>query len=166
MFGLFNFIIAVVLGVIDSFMGDVAEATGGFGILGSIYSLFVFLPGLAVAVRRLHDINKSGWWIFIVLVPLIGIIIYFIFLVMPGTPGRNEFGPDPLGRKGRRRPRYDDDDDYDDDEDDRPRRSRRRRDDDYDDDDEEETGRRSRRRRDDDDDDDDYEDDRPRRSRR
>lgn len=58
--------------------------------LGSLYSLAVFLPSLGVAVRRMHDVNKSGWFI---LIPIYNLIL----LVTPGTVGPNEYGPDPKG---------------------------------------------------------------------
>ena len=64
-----------------------------------LYLVFVFgtlLPVLAVAVRRLHDTNRSGWWFFIVLVPFLGGIAMFVFLVLEGTSGDNDYGPNPL----------------------------------------------------------------------
>ena len=62
--------------------------------------IFLVIPGISIVVRRLHDIDRSGWWYFIPILPIIGIIILFVFLVIPGTPGRNRFGHDPYGRKG------------------------------------------------------------------
>ena len=64
-----------------------------------LYLVFVFgtlLPVLAVTVRRLHDTNRSGWWFFIVLVPFVGGIAMFVFLVLEGTSGDNDYGPNPL----------------------------------------------------------------------
>lgn len=63
--------------------------------LYTLWGLFVFIPGLAVLIRRLHDTDRSGWWIFINLVPLVGPIVLFVFLVLDGTRGPNRFGPDP-----------------------------------------------------------------------
>ena len=60
-----------------------------------IYALFMFIPGLAVAVRRLHDVGKSGWWYFIALVPLIGGIWLIVLFATEGTRGNNEYGADP-----------------------------------------------------------------------
>jgi uncharacterized membrane protein YhaH (DUF805 family) len=57
----------------------------------------MLLPTLAVTVRRLHDTNHSGWMIFITLIPLIGAIIFIVFLCQRGTAGPNRFGQDPLG---------------------------------------------------------------------
>ena len=71
MFTLFNLIIAVVLGFIDGILGWTSTEIG-LGVLGGIYSLAVLLPGLAVGVRRLHDIGKSGWNYFLAFIPLVG----------------------------------------------------------------------------------------------
>ena len=62
-------------------------------ILTTIY--FIFVPYLAVAVRRLHDTNHSGWWVLMKIIPIVGWIVIFIFLVSDGTPGDNRFGSDP-----------------------------------------------------------------------
>ena len=64
-------------------------------IIVGIYALAVFVPSLAVAVRRLHDINKSGWFYFVSLIPLIGGIWLFILLCTEGTQGPNQYGDDP-----------------------------------------------------------------------
>jgi uncharacterized membrane protein YhaH (DUF805 family) len=63
------------------------------------YCLFIFLPSMAVAVRRLHDTNHGGYWIFISLIPLVGGIALFVLHVLDGTSGDNRFGPDPKGRQ-------------------------------------------------------------------
>ncbi|MBU1045264.1 MAG: DUF805 domain-containing protein [Candidatus Omnitrophica bacterium] len=87
MFFLFNLIIAFVLGMVEGFLG--INPTGGQSILADIYQLAVLLPSIAVGIRRMHDVNKSGWFI---LVP-----IYNLFLaVKQGDVGENRFGPDPL----------------------------------------------------------------------
>jgi uncharacterized membrane protein YhaH (DUF805 family) len=67
-----------------------------FGILSGIGALALFLPGLAVSVRRLHDRDKSGWFVLLYFIPLIGFIILLIWYCMRGTIGANRFGPDPL----------------------------------------------------------------------
>ena len=56
---------------------------------------FSFLPWMAVRVRRLHDTNRSGWWIFLGAIPYLGSFVLLIFLVLDGAPGRNSFGRDP-----------------------------------------------------------------------
>jgi uncharacterized membrane protein YhaH (DUF805 family) len=90
MFTLISTVIAIVLGVIDTQL-----AKYGFGVLGPIYSLAVLIPGLAVAVRRLHDTGRSGWWVLIVLVPIVGAIVLLVFLVGDSEPGMNRYGPNP-----------------------------------------------------------------------
>ncbi|WP_028021411.1 DUF805 domain-containing protein [Enterovibrio calviensis] len=55
------------------------------------------LPSLGVTIRRLHDINKSGWWMLITMIPFIGTLIFIVFLLMRGTKGHNRFGSDPRG---------------------------------------------------------------------
>ncbi len=89
MFFLFNVIIAIVLNVIDGLIG-----TGG--VLGVLYSLAVLVPGIAVTVRRLHDTDRSGLWILIAFVPFIGAIVLLVFMVMEGSPGQNQYGPNPI----------------------------------------------------------------------
>ncbi|HOK77375.1 MAG TPA: DUF805 domain-containing protein [Verrucomicrobiota bacterium] len=87
-FVLFNLIISFVLGFIEGLFG-------GPGVLGAIYGLAVLIPGIAVAVRRLHDTGRSGWWLLIGLVPVVGFIVLLVFMVMDSTPGPNQYGPNP-----------------------------------------------------------------------
>ncbi len=68
-----------------------------FGLLG-LFSLALLIPSLAVAFRRLHDTNRSAWWLLIAFIPGIGGLVLFIFYLLDGTPGDNRFGPDPKGR--------------------------------------------------------------------
>ena len=63
--------------------------------LSNVFSLATFVPGLSVGVRRLHDIGKSGWWILIGLIPLVGIIVLIVWFVRDGDRGANRFGPSP-----------------------------------------------------------------------
>lgn len=67
----------------------------GSGIFSTLFALGTFLPSLAVQVRRLHDIDRSGWWFLIILVPLVGIIVWLVWAVKEGTLGSNRFGDDP-----------------------------------------------------------------------
>lgn len=69
-------------------------AMGTYG-LQWLWGLAMLIPNLAVSVRRLHDTNRSGWWLLIMLIPLIGAVVLLIFYVMDGTPGPNRFGPNP-----------------------------------------------------------------------
>ena len=93
-FALFNFIVAFVLGFIDGMTGSVSSE-GGIGLLGGIYTLAVLIPGLAVSVRRLHDTERSGWWLLIALVPLIGAIVLLVFMVQDSKAGSNQYGENP-----------------------------------------------------------------------
>jgi uncharacterized membrane protein YhaH (DUF805 family) len=90
-FVLFSFIVSLVLTVID--FGVLGSEVG---LLGNIWSLAVLLPSLAVAARRLHDTDRSAWWLLIFLLPLIGFIVLIVFFAQKGTEGGNRFGQDPL----------------------------------------------------------------------
>jgi len=93
-FVLFNIIISVVLSVCDAVVGTY-NAAAGIGILTGIYTLAVLIPGIAVSVRRLHDTGRSGWWLLIVLVPLVGALVLLIFMLIDGQPGQNAYGTSP-----------------------------------------------------------------------
>jgi uncharacterized membrane protein YhaH (DUF805 family) len=88
MFELFNIIAVVVLLIL-------ALAVHALLFLYVLYGLAVLLPGLAVTFRRLHDTGRSAWWILIGLVPFVGPIVLLVFTCLPGTPGPNQYGPDP-----------------------------------------------------------------------
>jgi uncharacterized membrane protein YhaH (DUF805 family) len=89
MFTLFNVIVYLIVSII----GNIIHVPW----LAGLYGLGVLLPSLGVEIRRLHDIDKSGWWILIGFVPVIGGIWLLVLLVMAGTPGANRFGPAPGG---------------------------------------------------------------------
>jgi uncharacterized membrane protein YhaH (DUF805 family) len=96
-FVLFTVLVTMGLTILDfALFGTETVNEYGIGPLGAIATLAFFLPSLAVTVRRLHDRDKSGWWIFINLIPLIGFIYLFYQYVSRGTAGSNRFGPDPL----------------------------------------------------------------------
>jgi uncharacterized membrane protein YhaH (DUF805 family) len=84
-FFLANLLISVALNV----LGRAADL---FVFVGWLVSLALLVPALAVAVRRLHDTSRSGWWLLIVLVPFVGWIVLIVFLASEGTPGSNEYG--------------------------------------------------------------------------
>ena len=88
MFVLFNFLIALAMVLLDALIvpGDIQLLTG-------LYGLFMIIPSLAVAVRRLHDTNRSGWWMLITLVPIVGSLILLFFLISKGDEMTNDFGP-------------------------------------------------------------------------
>ena len=88
-------IISMLLGLVDFVSNLTIVLNPGMGITRAIYSLLVFLPGLAVMVRRLHDVGKSGWFFFIIFIPLAGVIWLLIVLCTEGDSGPNAYGPDP-----------------------------------------------------------------------
>lgn len=96
-FALVNFGISLVLAVVDAILGTNGN---GLGVIGGLYSLAVFLPSIAVSIRRLHDTNRSGWWLLIGLIPLIGWVILIIFYVQDSDAGENQYGPNPKGMTG------------------------------------------------------------------
>lgn len=87
-FCLVNFLIAIGISVVESILGS-------SGFLGMIYSLAVLLPSLAVSARRLHDTGRSGWWLLIGFIPVLGLIVLIVFAVQDSQPGSNAFGPNP-----------------------------------------------------------------------
>lgn len=89
---LFVLIVSVVLQIVDTAVLGTNTGAGEIAVLSSLWSLAVFLPGLAVSVRRLHDTDRSGWWILIALVPIIGFLVLLYFYVQQGTEGQNRFG--------------------------------------------------------------------------
>jgi len=93
-FALFNIIVSLVLGVVDVLTGSFSSEDG-MGLLGAIYSLAILIPAIAVSVRRLHDTGRSGWWLLIILIPLIGAIILLFFTVQDSKPEENKYGPSP-----------------------------------------------------------------------
>lgn len=89
-FVLFNILISIGLAILDGIFFSSSSS-----VLGTLYSLAVLIPSIAVAVRRMHDINRSGWWILLLLVPLLG-TLWFIFLAAQDSdPDENMYGPNP-----------------------------------------------------------------------
>ena len=100
MFVLFNMIFASIAMILDNLLGLTFEVQGqsaGYGYLYLAYGLFAFIPGVSLLVRRLHDVNKSGWFYWIVLIPIVGAIWLIVLLVKEGTSGNNDYGQDPKG---------------------------------------------------------------------
>jgi uncharacterized membrane protein YhaH (DUF805 family) len=87
--------IAILAGVLGGILGDAGTEFGM--LLYAVFGLAVILPALGVTVRRLHDTDRSGWFIFIGLVPVIGPILLIVWYCTSGTPGANRFGANPLG---------------------------------------------------------------------
>jgi uncharacterized membrane protein YhaH (DUF805 family) len=88
----------IVLGFLDGLVFGWSEDSAA--ILGPLFGLAVFLPSICVAGRRLHDRDMSAWWLLLMLIPVIGSLILLVIYALPGTPGPNRFGPDPLGQGG------------------------------------------------------------------
>ena len=91
MFILFNMIISYALNFVDYYI----NSDSPMGYLSGLYTLAVFLPSLAVGIRRLHDVNKSGWYYLLILLPIIGWIWLIVLLATDGTKGPNQYGVDP-----------------------------------------------------------------------
>lgn len=94
MFVLFNMIFTIVAMILDNVLGIAMEGIG-YGPLYGLYALAMLIPGLAVAVRRLHDVGKSGWMILIALIPLIGSIWLLVLMVTDSNTGENQYGQNP-----------------------------------------------------------------------
>lgn len=83
---LFVVIVAIIAAIIDSVVFS-TNATTSIGPVSGIVSLALFLPGLSVLIRRLHDTDRTGWWVWIMLIPIAGAIVSFIFTVLASKPG-------------------------------------------------------------------------------
>jgi uncharacterized membrane protein YhaH (DUF805 family) len=86
---LFAILVAICASIIDA-------AIGSFGVISGIAGLALLLPGLSVAIRRLHDTDRTGWWILIGLIPLVGFIVLLVFYLREGDAGENRYGPPPV----------------------------------------------------------------------
>lgn len=91
---LFYLLIYIGLAVADGVTGTFSSEAG-MGLLTGIFALGMLIPSLAVGVRRLHDTDRSGWWLLITLIPLIGGIVLLVFTIQDSTPGENKYGPNP-----------------------------------------------------------------------
>jgi uncharacterized membrane protein YhaH (DUF805 family) len=90
------FVISIILALVDMATGNF-DPQNGVGLFSSIFALIVIIPAILVYIKRFHDRDKSGWWVLIVLIPIIGAIWILIELgFLAGTPGPNRFGPPPL----------------------------------------------------------------------
>jgi len=92
-FALVHAVIIVLLVMVDSFLSG--GANDGYGVLSGLYWLATLLPTLAVGVRRLHDTGRSGLWILVGLVPILGWIVLVFLYLMDSEPGTNPYGPNP-----------------------------------------------------------------------
>ena len=89
-FALFYLVPNVICSVLDELV------FGGLPVLQVILLISLLLPIISVTIRRLHDTDRSGWWLLLVLVPVIGTVVLLIFMCLRGTSGPNRFGPDLL----------------------------------------------------------------------
>ena len=97
-FSLFLLLLGIATGLVDQLV--FSTETTDIGPLNGIASLATLIPSFSVSVRRLHDIERSGWFLLLVLIPIIGWIILIYWMCQPGTSGQNEFGKDPIGGGG------------------------------------------------------------------
>ena len=84
----------VIATILDSMLG-LGQAVGPYGVIMCVFALAILIPSIAAGIRRLHDTDRSGWWLLIGLVPLIGVIVLIVFFVSQGTQGPNKYGDDP-----------------------------------------------------------------------
>ncbi len=98
-FALFTFIGTIAISLIERLTFGISLVASG--LLEGMFSLVTFLPSISVSVRRLHDLDRSGWWWWLWLIPIVGWIVLIIWMATKGTEGQNSRGSDPL------------DDDYD-----------------------------------------------------
>ncbi|MGL1930460.1 MAG: DUF805 domain-containing protein [Desulfotalea sp.] len=89
-FTLVNMVISILLSFIENLVF-------GSSFLSSLYSLAVLLPSIALGVRRLHDIGKSGWFLLIAFIPIIGAIVLIVFAAQDSAHSENQYGPNPKG---------------------------------------------------------------------
>lgn len=95
-FVLFYILFIIALTIVDGAVG-LLNYGYGIGVLSGVFALAMLIPSLSVTVRRLHDTSRSGWWILISLIPLIGGIVLLVFTCLDSTPGTNTYGPNPKG---------------------------------------------------------------------
>ena len=88
MFVLFSCLISLVLAIVEGVIGLP-------GVLSGLYSLGVLVPSFAVLFRRLHDTGRSGWWVLLLFVPLLGALAILFFTAQEGESGENAYGPNP-----------------------------------------------------------------------
>ena len=88
----------LVTSVLDGFLGTYTVTSSGetIGFINLIFLLAMLLPSIAVAVRRLHDTDRSGWFYLLIFIPIIGPVVLIVFFIQQGTNGGNRFGDDPL----------------------------------------------------------------------
>lgn len=98
-FVLFCLLAIVALSIVDGIAGTFDEEAE-IGLFGGLFILATVLPSIAVTVRRLHDTNRSGWWVLINFIPIVGALVVLVFTLQDSQPGANRFGPNPKGVLG------------------------------------------------------------------
>ena len=95
-FVLFYVLAVVVLAIVDDVVGTFNEEVG-LGLLSGLFVLATLIPTIAVTVRRLHDTDRSGWWVLLEFIPIVGGLVLLVFTVLDSQPGANRFGANPKG---------------------------------------------------------------------
>ncbi|MEM9777167.1 MAG: DUF805 domain-containing protein [Chloroflexota bacterium] len=100
-FVLFNFLVSILVMFVDVavFGLEAMAEEGAFPLFSVLYSLFIIIPRFSLSVRRLHDTGRSGFWLLINLIPILGQITFFIFTVLPSDLNPNRWGPPPASRR-------------------------------------------------------------------
>ncbi len=86
---LFGILVSIGANIIDAIIGS-------FGVVSGLAGLALLLPGLSVSIRRLHDTDHSGWWLFIILIPIVGFIVLLVWYLREGDASENKYGPPPV----------------------------------------------------------------------
>jgi uncharacterized membrane protein YhaH (DUF805 family) len=93
--GLFTVVASFALFIADTLTGNSSTLSGLGGLLDMLFTLATIIPSLALGARRLHDINRTGWWLLLLFVPVIGWIVLIVWAIERGDKGTNKYGPDP-----------------------------------------------------------------------
>jgi uncharacterized membrane protein YhaH (DUF805 family) len=94
MFVLFTFLVGIGLGIIDT-LARTYDDTFGIGLLSGLFNLAILVPSIAVNTRRLHDTDKSGWLQLLFIIPLVGLILWIVWMVKDSDQNGNQYGPNP-----------------------------------------------------------------------
>ena len=95
MFVLFTFVVEIVLAIIGTY-----NTALGIGLLSGLFYLAILVPSIALNTRRLHDIGKSGWFQLLFIIPIVGFILWIIWMVRDSDDGVNKYGPSPKAPVG------------------------------------------------------------------
>jgi uncharacterized membrane protein YhaH (DUF805 family) len=93
-FILCNFLLSFAIGFVDTLTGNFNSETG-MGLFSMFYAVLMLIPSIAVGVRRLHDIGRSGWWMFLALIPILGSLVLIYFFTIDSETGDNQYGQNP-----------------------------------------------------------------------